>query len=200
LRFNRDVRSVAGSLPIIYSDNTATVSIGVQSNIAHTGAVIYAEAGTAVNLIGQAPLAASDYRVGMVWSRDWGTGLFATREGGRSVSLTGRAYVDGGFYTRYDRDFIGNIQLREGIDLPIVRAMPTQLLAATNLIKDSNGTFYNNVVEVGPVFRMAPSRHLPSLSFEVQYFRGFYDVHDPGNPYGPRYGDIRIFLIWSKTF
>jgi hypothetical protein len=162
--------------------------------------VVYAEAGTAVHLISERPRAAPDYRAGIVWSRPWGTGLFATDNLFQNVSLTGSAYADAGYYTRYNHDFIGNVQLREGINLPGIRALPMQLLAATNLIRDSNGNFYNNVVEVGPILRIAPLRHLPSLTFEVQYIRGFYTAHDPTNPYGPRYSDVRIFLIWSKTF
>jgi tetratricopeptide (TPR) repeat protein len=200
LRFDRDIRSVAGELPQIFADNSTVISIGVQSTLAKTGIVLYAEAGIAVNMIGERPLAASDYRVGAAWFRPWGTELFAAGNGDRSISLTGSAYADAGFYSRYDHNFIANVQVREGINLPTGPALPMQLLAATNLIKDSNGNFYNNVVEVGPVLRIAPLRHLPSLTIEAQYMRGFYDVHDPTDPYGPRYGDFRIFLIWSKSF
>ena len=200
LRFNRDIRSQAGTLPQIYSDNSAVISFGVQSTLANSGIVVYAEAGTALRLIGEGPRAAADYRAGAVWFRPWGTGMFSQRSSGHSISLTGSAYADGGFYSRYNRNVIGNVQLREGINLPTGRALPMQLLAATNLVKDSNGNFYNNIVEVGPVLRIAPLRHLPSLTLEAQYLRGFYFTHDPTNPYGPRYGDFRIFLIWSKTF
>lgn len=200
LRFNRDVRSLAGTLPQIFSDNYAVVSLGVQGVIAHTGLVVYAEAGTAVNLIGARPSAASDYRVGAVWFRSWGTGLYASGNSDRSFSPTGSVYSDGGFYSRYHHNVIGNVQLREGINLPGARVLPVQLLAASNVVKDTNGNFYNNVIEVGPVLRIAPVRHLTSLSFEGQYLRGFYYTHDPTNPYHPRYGDFRIFLIWSKTF
>ena len=205
LRFNRDVRSEVGSLPQIYSDNSAVISIGVQSTLANTGIVLYAEGGTAVNLIGERPLAASDYRVGAVWSRAWGTGIaplhpLAPESRGHSISLTGSAYADGGFYSRYNHNVIAEVELREGINLPTARAVPMQFLAATNLLKDSAGNFYNNVVEVGPILRIAPFRHLSGLIFEAQYLRGFYDVHDPTNPYGPRYSDFRMFLIWSKTF
>jgi len=200
LRFNRDIRSQAGTLPQIYSDNSAIISIGVQSTLANTGIVIYAEAGTALRLIAGSPRAASDYRAGAVWFRPWGTGLFAAGSVSHSVSLTGSAYADGGFYSRYNHNVIGDVQLREGINLPTGRALPMQLLAATNLVKDSNGNFYNNIVEVGPVLRVAPLGRLPSLTLEAQYLRGFYFTHDPANPYGPRYGDFRIFLIWSKSF
>jgi hypothetical protein len=187
-------------VPQIYSDNSAVFSIGVQSAVWHTGATVYAEAGTAVNLIGERPLAASDYRAGIDWFRSWGAPLISSADSGRAISLTGSAYADGGFYSRYDRNFIGNVQLREGINLPTGRALPMQLLGVTNIVRDTNRNFYNNVVEVGPAVRIAPLHHTPNLYFEAQYLRGFYTAHDPTNPYGARYGDFRIFLIWSRTF
>jgi len=200
LRFTRDVRSEVGTLPQIYSDNSAVFSVGVQSILWHTGAVLYAEAGTAVHLIGEKPLAAPDYRVGIDWFRSWGAALVHAGDAGHSLSPTGSAYADGGFYSRYDHNFIGNVQLREGINLPTSGVLPMQLLAATNLVRDLNGNFYNNVIEFGPVLRISPLRRVPSLSMETQYLRGFYTAHDPTNPYGTRYGDFRVFLIWSKTF
>jgi len=200
LRFTRDVRSVAGTLPQIFSDNSAIFSFGVQSAIAHTGAVFYAEAGTAVNLIGQKPQAPSDYRVGVDWYRSWGAPLSFSGYANHAFSWVGSAYADGGFYSRYNHNLIGNVQIREGINLPVSRTFPMQLLAAVNLLRDKNGDFYNNVVEVGPTLRVVPLRNVPSLSLEAQYQRGFYTIHDPSNPYGARYGDFRIFLIWAKTF
>ena len=200
LRFSRDVRSKVGALPQIYSDNSAVISVGVQSTLADTGIVLYAEAGTAVNLLSIGPRAASDYRAGAVWFRPWGTELFSPGVAGRLVTETGSVYADAGFYSRYNHNFIGDVQIREGVNLRTGGAFPMQLLAAVNLVKDSNGSFYNNIVEVGPVLRIAPSRDLPGLAFETQYLRGFYDAHDPADPYGPRYGDIRIFLIWSRSF
>jgi Flp pilus assembly protein TadD len=200
LRFSRDIRSKAGTLPESYSDNSAVLSIGVQSALWHTGAVLYADAGTAVNLIGEKPLVASDYRVGIDWFRSWGATLVHTGDASHSISLTGSAYVDGGFYSRYNHNFIGNVQVRGGINLPTTWVLPMQLLAATNLVRDTNGNFYNNVIEFGPALRISPLRHVPSLSFEAQYLRGFYIANDPTNPYGARYSDCRLFLIWSKTF
>jgi hypothetical protein len=138
--------------------------------------------------------------VGIDWFRSWGTPLIPAGEAGNVISSTGSAYADVGWYSRYDHNFIGYLQLREGINLPTGRDLPMQLLAATNFVRDSNGNFYNNIVEFGPVLRIAPLRQVPSVSVEVQYWRGFYTAHDPTNPYGARYNDVRIFLIWSKTF
>jgi tetratricopeptide (TPR) repeat protein len=201
LRFTRDTRSRSGTLPEIFSDNSAVFSFGVQSAILGHGANLYAEAGTAVSLTGRQRHAVPDYRVGLNWFQQWGVTLAeASQNSQRGVHLTGSAYGDVSFYSRYDRDVIGYVQLRGGISLPTARVLPMQILAAVNLVKDSNGTFYNNVVEVGPELRFAPFRQLAGLQFEAQYLRGFYAVHDRANPYGPRYGDFRLFLIWSKYF
>jgi len=199
LRFSRDIRSRSGTLPQIYSDNSAVFSVGVQSALAKTGAVIYAEAGTAVNLVGTGPTAPADYRAGLLWFRSWGASLVPSPNPAGATRWMGSAYADGGYYSRYNRNAIGSAQLREGIRLAAQR-VPMALLGALNLVKDSNGNFYNNVVEVGPMLRVAPLRSAPSLVLEAEYVRGFYTVHDPVNPYGPRYGDFRLSLVWSKDF
>jgi Tfp pilus assembly protein PilF len=199
LRFSRDIRSRSGTLPQIYSDNSAVFSVGVQSPIAHTGAVVYAEAGTAVSLVGTGPEAPADYRVGLLWFHSWGASLVRSPNASGAARWMGSAYADGGYYSRYNRNAIGSAQLREGIRLATSR-VPMALLGALNLVKDSNGNFYNNVMEVGPMLRVAPLRSAPSLAFEATYVRGFYTVHDPVNPYGPRYGDFRLSLVWSKDF
>jgi tetratricopeptide (TPR) repeat protein len=200
VRFSRDIRSRAGTLPEIYSDNSSVFSIGIQSVLANTGAVFYAEAGTALNLVGTRPRAASDYRAGAYWSRSWGGGLIPPASASHSMAWIGSLYADAGFYSRYAHNVIGSVQFREGLRLPTGRALPIALLGAVNLVKDSNGNFYNNIVETGPALRVSPVRQMPSLSLEIQYLRGFYTIHDPGNPYEPRYGDFRVFLIWSKNF
>jgi len=199
LRFSRDIRSRAGTLPQIYSDNSAVFSVGIQSPVAHTGAVIYAEAGTALNLVRTGPEAPPDYRVGLLWFRSWGASLVPSPNAAGATTWMGSAYADGGYYSRYNRNAIGSAQLREGIRLATPR-VPAALLGALNLVKDSNGNFYNNVVEVGPMLRVAPLRSAPGLALEATYVRGFYTVHDPVNPYGPRYGDFRLSLVWSKDF
>jgi Flp pilus assembly protein TadD len=200
VRFSRDIRSRTGTLPEIYSDNTSVFSLGVQSVLANSGAAIYAEAGTALNLIGGRPLAAPDYRAGMYWSKSWGNIVGSSASTARSIGWTGSAYADGGFYNRYQHDAIGSAQLREGIRQPGSKEAPMQLLGAINLVKDSNGYFYNNVLEAGPVLRLTITRSVPILSLEAQYVRGFYTTHDPANPNGPRYGDFRVLLIWSQNF
>ena len=142
-----------------------------------------------------------DYRAGLTWFRPWGVSLAqAAQLDPHRLCLTGSAYADAGFYSRYQHNVIGYLQIREGLNLPTARVLPMQVLAAVNVVRDSNRNFYNNVVEAGPDVRVAPFRHLPNLQLEAQYLRGFYAVHDPANPYRPRYGDFRLFVIWSKYF
>jgi tetratricopeptide (TPR) repeat protein len=203
MRFTRDIRSTTGTLPVIYSDNSDVFSVGLQSPILGHGTNLYAEAGTAVSLMSR-PVqgrAVPDYRAGINWYKPWETSLAeAARERSHNVSLTGNVYSDISFYSRYNNNVIGYLQIRQGVNLPTARLVPIQILAAINVVRDSNSDFYNNVVEAGPAVRFAPFRHLLNLQFEVDYLRGFYTAHDPSNPYGPRYGDFRVFLVWSKDF
>lgn len=202
LRFNRDVRSKSGTLPQIFADNSVVFAFGIQSSLPRIGATFYAEAGTALDLLAQPTQgrAIPDYRTGALWFRSWGTGINAPAGAGHDFTLTGNAYADLGFYSRYDNNVIGSLLLREGFNLPTGSVLPIQLLAAINFVKDSNGNFYNNSIEVGPDLRIVPVRKLPNLQFEMQYLRGFYVTHDSTNPYRPRYGDFRAFLIWSMNF
>jgi tetratricopeptide (TPR) repeat protein len=203
MRFTRDIRSTNGTLPVIYSDNSDVFSVGLQSPVLGHGTNLYAEAGTAVSLMGR-PVqgrAVPDYRAGITWYKPWETSLAeAAREKSHSFSPTGSAYSDISYYSRYDRNVIGYLQIRQGVNLPTAHLLPIQILAAINVVRDSNGDFYNNVVEGGPGVRLAPFRRLLNLQFEVDYLRGFYTAHDPSNPYGSHYGDFRVFLIWSKDF
>jgi tetratricopeptide (TPR) repeat protein len=203
LRFTRDIRSTSGTLPEIYNDNAAIFSFGLQSAILGHGTNLYAEAGTAISLLGQPTQgrAVPDYRAGFTWYQPWGTSLAdVAKTNPHGVSMTGNAYGDVSFYSRYNDNVIGYLQVRQGLNLPTARVLPMQLLAAINVVRDSNGNFYNNVLEAGPALRFAPFRYARDLQVEAEYLRGFYTVHDSTNPYGPRYGDFRLFLIWSKNF
>jgi tetratricopeptide (TPR) repeat protein len=203
LLFSRDLRSQTGSLPQIFSDNSLVVAAGVQSPILGKGTELYAQAGTATSLLSQpsSGRAVPDYRAGMTWFKSWGPDLNpAVRNAERGASLAGSAYANVAFYSRYDHNVIGYLQLREGVNLPTKRVLPVQVLAALNYSRDSNSDFYNNVVEVGPGVRVLPFRRLPNVQLVAQYVWGFYTIHDPTNPYGPRYNDFRVFLIWSRNF
>lgn len=203
VRFSRDTRSRTKTLPEIYSDNSAVFSMGIQSPIPGHVASLYAEAGSAVSLLSTPTRgrAVPDYRAGMDLFRQWGSTMAQAQQSNPSgFSFTGNAYSDISFYSRYDNNIIGDVQLRHGVNLPTGRVLPMQILAAVNVVKDSNRDFYNNIVEAGPALRVAPFRHVTGIQFEAQYVHGFYTFHDAANPFGPRYHDFRLSLIWGGTF
>ena len=201
-RFSRDTRSKTGTLPEIYSDNAAIFSGGLESPLPG-GTTLYAEAGTAVSIVDNPTHGRTkpDYRAGLNWFHGWGKSMtLAAQTSPSAFSFTASGYSDASYYSRFNRNVIGEVQFRAGLNLPTGRALPMQLLAAVNAIKDNNHNFYNNVVEAGPALRIAPSRHLTTVYLEAQYLRGAYTLHDPANPYGSHYGDLRISMVWSNTF
>jgi len=203
LRMNRDTRSETGRLPIILADDTAVFALGVQSQPFGPNSAIYAEAGTAVSLLNHPPAgrAIPDYRVGMDWFRPWGLSLVeASRQMSRKLAPFGEGYFDTAFYSRYGDNIIGLLQGKEGLTLPLKRLLPVQAFAAANVVKDSRGDFYNNIIEIGPGFRFAPFRRMPAFQIQAQYLRGYYTIRGRRtvNPYGPNYDDCRIFVIWQR--
>src|SRR5262249_52954607 len=150
-----------GVLPAIYNDNSAVVAGGVQSLIPGIDANVYAEAGNAISLL-KVPVtgrSVPDYRAGMNWFHQWGTSMTQMAiSNPSSFSLISTAYGDASFYSRYDNNVIGYVQLRGGVNMPTGRFLPMQILGAVNFIKDTNRDFYNNVAEAGPAIRIAPGR------------------------------------------
>ena len=124
LWFNRDIRSQAGTLPLIYSDNSAVIVVGIQSTLAKTG-IVYAQAENGPKSHRRKTLPPPI----IAWGR-CGPGPGARRYSpesaghsspigsAHSISWTGSAYADLGYYSRYGRNVIGEVQLREGINLP----------------------------------------------------------------------------------
>jgi len=202
LRMSRDVRSKAGRLPEIYSDNSAVLAFGIQSRINAIGTTFYAEAGKAHSLLSHfQSRAVPDYRGGMNVFQGWGKSLASvSQENSSRFSFTGSGYGDVSYYTRYNHNVIGNAQLRHGVNLPGSRFLPVQVLAAANFIKDSKKEFYNNVAEGGPIVRIAPFYHVLRIQLEGQYMHGYYTRRDPANPYGANYRDARLLLTWNINF
>ena len=204
MRFSRDTRSKAGILPEVYSDNSAIVGGGLQSRIPASGVTLYAEAGAAFDMLAPSiwKHPKQDYRGGANWFVEWGDSIQETaRNNSSGFSMIGSGYSDVSYYTRYNHNVIGYLQFRQGINLPTSKFVPIQILAAVNGVKDYKKAFYNNIVEVAPVIRIAPIRPLPDFQIEAQYVRGYYALRNDGtNPYGPDYKDFRITLTWGTAF
>jgi hypothetical protein len=68
------------------------------------------------------------------------------------------------------------------------------------LVKDSGRDFFNNLVEAGFGVGFVP-RQKWGIKLTAEYMRGFYfglQRRGEPNPYGPRYGDFRLALIYGK--
>jgi tetratricopeptide (TPR) repeat protein len=204
MRFARDTRSKAGILPEIYSDNSAVIGGGLQSRIPASGITLYAEAGAAFDMLAGSVWKnpKQDYRGGADWFAEWGESIQETvRNNSSGFSMIGSGYSDVSYYTRYNHNVIGYLQFRQGVNLPTTKFLPMQVLAAVNGVKDSKKAFYNNIVEVAPVIRIAPIRPLPDFQIEAQYVRGYYVLRNDGtNPYGSNYEDFRVTLTWGTAF
>lgn len=202
-RIDRDTRSETGRVPIIFSDNSAVFSVGIQSQPLKQNLLLYGEAGTAISLLGTAQhgRAIPDYRAGVNWFQPWGMDLATTaRDNRHKAGLFSEAYSDISYYSRYGQNMIGYVQLKQGVSVPARGFVPFQLFLAENVVKDSRSDFYNNVVEAGPGLRFVPFRALRHAQVQAEYLRGYYltDGHRTKNPSGPNYDDFRVFIIWGK--
>jgi tetratricopeptide (TPR) repeat protein len=208
LRLQQDTRSRGGALPEIFSDSAAVIAAGVQVHPFTPWLNVFAEAGTAISLLGTPPpgrgRAIPDYRAGIAYARNWGTTLTGTQEAGRGFfSRRGfrEIWTDTEYYSRFGDNVIGYFQYKEGLKGPSLGALRSQFFVVGNLVKDARSDFYNNAIEGGPGARFSFT-HMPWLQFYCEYVRGAYLTkgHRTRN-YGPaNYNDVRVFVVYSKWF
>lgn len=208
-RITHDSKSRGGSLPAIFSDNVALVGAGVSFRPKRTNLALVAEANLAFNLTTSTARnrdVEPDYRAALYYYRRWEGKLY-----GPAGALTlGRLRSDRlftdldaslGYYSRYDHNGIGYLQLREGVRLADWRASRLYGYAKINLVKDTNRDFYNNLAEFGPGVEFRPSGNF-NLSLRAEYLRGTYfgiEGHDP-NPFRAQYNDFRMTLLVGHRF
>lgn len=203
VRLGQDSRTRGGSVPRIFSDNSATVSAGLQLHPFTQYLGLYGEAGNSVSLLPSLPTdrgrSIPDYRGGLFYSRGWGATL-ADQPAGQGPRFR-EVYVDASFYSRFGDDLIGYMQYKEGFRLPHAGPLRAQLFAAAAVAKDSRSDYYNNIVEIGPGLRVA-APPLSSLQFYVEFLRGAYltQGHRMRNPYRPNFNNVRIFFVYGKSF
>lgn len=208
-RVTRDSRSRGGNLPAVFSDNVGLVGAGVALEARRFHVSLLAEANLAFNLT-QTPQrnrsTEPDYRVVGYFYRRWESRLF----GPLGLLSAGRArnerlFTDYdaslGYYSRYAHNVIGYLQIREGLRLADVQASRLFGYAKFNLIKDSSRDFFNNLGEVGAGLELRPHREL-NLSLRLEYLHGIYygiEGRD-ANPFGRRYNDVRVSLLFGRRF
>ena len=193
-RYTQDSRSRSGEVPEIYSDDAASLSPGVRFQPKGWNASLSADWGVTVNLLrtpDRPNQTQTDGRVVLADYHQWlgPRRLFA--EAGASVSC----------YSRYHDNVIGYLQLRAGVRVWDDKSSQLRVYAPVNAIKDSNRDFYNNLVEAGAGAEYQPSTKL-NLKVRAEYLRGVYtgiQGRDP-NPYGSRYHEVRVQVVYSGHF
>ncbi len=204
VRLLRDTASRGGSpgaggaLPQIFDDNALLPGVGVAWQRPGAHASLTAEANEAYVFYGGRDHTAAwvpDFRVVAGYYRE----LRATGGGRLRDRWSLEANGSFGFYSRYEHDGIAYLQPRESFDLRRSPAVRVAAYFGQSLALDTNRAFYNNSLELTPgveaLFKRLDGR------LRVEYARGFYlPVGGTAvNPYGPRYGDLRVHWIWQRS-
>lgn len=191
LRGTRDSRSTGGQQPVLFNDNTLIPAAGVRVRPGRGGLLFYAEAGAAYALVDTG---------GEQWTRDLRAGVnytglreHALRDNGTSPRLVSELSGDASYYERFDNNVIAFAQLRESLRFGRPDGVMFDLFARAWGATDSNGDFFNRVVEGGG----GAAVHLPlgalraSVYFDV--LRGRYLSPPPPSSLLPRnYNDWRV--------
>ncbi len=193
-RWAQDSRSRAGPDSEIFSDDAVSVAPGIRLQPRGFPLSLSAEYGITYNLL-RTPehqgYSEYDGRVVLNGYRYW--------------PIYRRFFVDAGlqagFYTRYGDNFIGTLRLRAGIKAWDNQITQLTLYAPLDLMKDSKRDYYNNALEAGGGLELQPWTRL-NFKLRVEAVRGWYsgvEGQDP-NPYGKRYDEVRVMLLYSAHF
>jgi tetratricopeptide (TPR) repeat protein len=192
VRATRDSKSVGGSQPILYADNSVLPALGVRVQPGGRWLTLYAEAGAAY------PLVAAPVRD---WHRDLRAGAIAAMsmqhtltEHANGPALITDAYADASWYDRFDRDVIAYAQLRESLRVVHGRAGAVDLYGRAWGAFDSRNSYANRVVEGGGGIALhAGANHRVSLYVDV--LRGHYLTHGTALQAARNYNDFRVTLV-----
>ena len=185
VRLTRDSRSMGGTQPQIYSDNSLIAAVGLKTQPFQGGPTLYAEAGPAFMLIDDGrDRVRADARAGAYYFNGW----YETR------ALRTELYTDASYYSRFNRNVITYLQLREILDAWRPGTHAVELFARLGGVVDSRRVSYNNAGEFAPgmAFIPGPTRRVV-LTLEHVSGRYFVDAF-PGAT--PRYADVRAMLVF----
>lgn len=208
-RVTRDSRSHGGSLPVVFSDNVGLLGAGISVQPQGWNVTLLAEANLAFNLTQTAEHSGDtepDYRVTLYYyrrseSRWYGPIGALTFGRARGERLFTDYDASLGYYSRYDHNGIAYLQIREGVRLADWGTSRLSSYAKLNMAGDVNHDFFNNFAELGMGLELQPHREV-NLGLRIEYLRGTYfgiEGQDP-NPYGDRYDDFRVMLLFGRRF
>jgi hypothetical protein len=203
LRYTDDRQSLGGRAPAILSDNAAIVAVGTRFHpFARFPISIYGEAGRAYDLIDRnRDRWRDDFRAGLSYFDRWAPSAQCASGWRFPLRRSSSLYADASVYSRYDRNWIGYLQWREGVRALEQGRMQADLFLYLGGAVDSNDDFFNNVAEGGVGAALVPSLAWP-VTLRYTAVRGRYLDVSGGerNPYNPTYTDHRWEFIAQVRF
>jgi hypothetical protein len=133
----------------------------------------------------------SDPRGGVSAFHAWGAPPECRLRADWPLQAYGQAYGSLEYVERYD-NLLGQATLWQGVRLFEWRMTSLSAYAKVNLLWDSEGLFYNNLVETGPGLSWRPSLAWP---VELRLERLFGHYLDEAGPGGYRFSNTRLQVI-----
>jgi len=193
LRFIGDTRGTigpesSGVSPQYLSQSALIPGIGLATTMWH-GLLGWGEAGAAAGYLTHHIM--QDYRGGASFSKGYGQ-MLRSKTGGVFLETNDDAI----FVSRFDNDFLFYSQNRFGYT-PVLGALETQFYWNLNITADQKREAWANFWETGPGIRFRLASMPSSLYLTVNYLRGTYTI--AGDPYGPRFNDLRAGFWYAIT-
>lgn len=192
-RLQRDSRTAGGQTPEIYNDNVLSFGPGlrVQPRGLNTSLQLEWNWDTNVTRSPEHPRRSEGNGRAVLTDYGYWEGLLGAR---RLFSDLGASL---GWYGRYRDNVIAYGQARAGAKLWERFPARLNLYLPLNASVDTNKDFFNNIVETGAGAELQFLGGL-NLRLRLEALRGWYtgrEGRDP-NPYGRRYHDLRVTLIY----
>lgn len=185
-RVTRDTRSEGGEQPQIFSDNALSFGVGLRARPWSRALTLYAEVAIARALDEDDPPWVPDHRFGAVYSESFG-------DPGEGSVLTD-VYVDVAHYVRFENT-IGYVNVRPQWRVTGPEGPDVDLTLRLGLIGDTDGDFFNNLVELAPGLRVTPfGSDGPTLVLEYALGRYLRDA-----PRGRSFTDFRTSVVFSAA-
>ena len=193
LAYQDDTRSdIVDDLPQIFSDNYTSVGVGADWR-PYPWLRFYGEVSRYRDQL-QIPDQAryrGDARGGASVFHGWGALPECRWDAAWPLAAYGQAYGSLEYVGRYD-NLLGQATLWQGVRLFEQRMTSLSAYGKVNLLWDSEGLFFNNLVEAGPGLSWRPALDWPVELRLERLFGRYWD--DPG-PEGRRFTNTRLQLI-----
>lgn len=196
---NKDTASRGGIAPAIYNDNSLIYDVGIRyTPYEDSPFYLYLEGGKAHNLIldnGLTNRWTNDFRGGIDLYKEWGmqpeyVGTFRF-----PFKQVGNIYGDLSYYSRYDRDWILQLRVREGLRALEYHYSAIDIFLQLEGFADTQQEFFNNIVDYGPGISFIPDVRW-GVAFRAIALRNTYiAVNSPTpNPYSRNFNNLLLEL------